>query len=264
MNSPMEGLSWTMEEGFGGLLGEFERGNFLGFIEKHSRIYATFFIIGFVGGFPLAETAIDWLLGAEGFVPDGVQIIILQPLEVIMLQLRIAAQIGFALMALSLIVDISWNGKSVISENAGDFVGKGRLFEILMVIACVVFLGFCGAFYSHEVLVPFLLQYLSEDAAASGLQSTWQLNSWIGFISGLYFSSIIGFQVPIVLVLSLRSGLIERDVVIENRGFLWFSALFFGALISPPDPISLFLVGGPILLLMEISLAYERLTKMRD
>ena len=37
------------------------------------------------------------------------------------------------------------------------------------------------------------------------------------------------------------------------------NVLFLGALISPPDPISLFLVGGPMLVLLEIALLYEGL-----
>ena len=112
--------------------------------------------------------------------------------------------------------------------------------------------------YSHNVLIPFLLEYLAEDSAESGLQSTWQLQSWVGFVTGLYFSSVLGFQVPIIAVLLIRSGLVERRAIVENRGAIWFAALFLGALISPPDPISLFLVGGPMLVLLEFALLYER------
>jgi sec-independent protein translocase protein TatC len=86
------------------------------------------------------------------------------------------------------------------------------------------------------------------------------LQSWVGFVTGLYFSSVLGFQVPILAVLLIRSGIIERGAIVENRGLIWFAALFIGALISPPDPISLFLVGGPMLVLLEVALIYERLT----
>ena len=124
----------------------------------------------------------------------------------------------------------------------------------------VTALGAMGLAYAHNVQIPFLLEYLAEDSAESGLQSTWQLQSWVGFVTGLYFSSILGFQVPILAVLLIRSGLIERRTIVENRGAIWFAALFLGALISPPDPISLFLVGGPMLVLLEVALLYEGLT----
>jgi len=117
--------------------------------------------------------------------------------------------------------------------------------------------------YAHEILVPMLLQYLSEDAAASGLESTWQLQSWIGFIIGLYFASVLGFQVPLAVLLLLRYDVIERSAITENRGVFWFSALLVGALLSPPDPLSLFLVGGPMLVLLEFALVIDRLTRTR-
>ena len=103
----------------------------------------------------------------------------------------------------------------------------------------------------------FLLEYLAEDSAASGLNSTWQLQKWVGFITGLYFSSVIGFQVPLLVIALLRADAIDRSLITENRSLIWFSALFLGALISPPDPISLFLVGGPILVLIELALLYD-------
>ena len=106
-----------------------------------------------------------------------------------------------------------------------------------------------------------LLQYLSEDAAASGLESTWQLQSWIGFIIGLYFASVLGFQVPLAVLLLLRYDVIERSAITENRGILWFCAAAIGAFLSPPDPLSMFLVGGPMLILLELALLYDRFTR---
>ena len=61
-------------------------------LEVRGRLYIAVFSLGFVMGYPLAEEVIEWLLNADGYVPEDVEIIILQPLEVVLLQLRIAAQ----------------------------------------------------------------------------------------------------------------------------------------------------------------------------
>ena len=124
-----------------------------------------------------------------------------------------------------------------------------------MALACI------GAIYSHEVLVPLLLEYLSEDASSANLSSTWQLQSWVGFVSGLYFASIFGFQVPIVILLLLRYGVVSNDGIKRNRGVLWFLGMSFGAFLSPPDPLSMFLVAGPILVLIELALILDSLTR---
>ena len=246
-----------------GLLGLFDSEGtrvLISHLDKRRKLYLGVFAIGFVAGYPIAEMIIEWLLNSDGYIPMGVEVIILQPLEVILLQLRIAAQIAFGLTMATIILDLAWTGGRSFPGAASRLSRSSEGTRVLSAMLMVAALGAMGLAYAHNVLIPFLLEYLAEDSAESGLQSTWQLQSWVGFITGLYFSSILGFQVPILAVLLIRSGLIERGSIVENRGAIWFAALFLGALISPPDPISLFLVGGPMLVLLEFALLYEGFT----
>ena len=87
----------------------------LGHLEARSKLYVAVFSVGFIVGFPAAEEIIEWLLDSRGFVPSGVEVIILQPMEVILLQLRIAAQIAFGLTIIALIVDIAWKGSRSVA-----------------------------------------------------------------------------------------------------------------------------------------------------
>ena len=246
-----------------GLLGLFDSEGarvLISHLDKRRKLYLGVFAIGFVAGYPIAEMIIEWLLNSDGYIPVGVEVIILQPLEVILLQLRIAAQIAFGLTVATIILDLAWTGSRSFPGAASRLSSTSEGTRVLSAMLMIAALGAMGLAYAHNVLIPFLLEYLAEDSAESGLQSTWQLQSWVGFITGLYFSSILGFQVPILAVLLIRSGLIERSSIVENRGAIWFAALFLGALISPPDPISLFLVGGPMLVLLEVALMYEGFT----
>lgn len=249
-----------MGEGLLGLFDSEGARSLISYLDRRRKLYLGVFAIGFVSGYPMAELIIEWLLDSDGYIPVGVEVIILQPLEVILLQLRIAAQIAFGLTIATIILDLSWTGGELFPEAASRFSRSSGSTRVVSAILAVTALGVMGLAYAHNVLVPFLLEYLAEDSAESGLQSTWQLQSWVGFVTGLYFSSVLGFQVPILAVLLIRSGLIERSTIVENRGAIWFGALFLGALISPPDPISLFLVGGPMLVLLEVALIYEGFT----
>ncbi|MDP6912669.1 MAG: twin-arginine translocase subunit TatC [Candidatus Thalassarchaeaceae archaeon] len=249
-----------------GLLGLFDSEGtrvLISHLDKRRKLYLGVFAIGFVAGYPIAEMIIEWLLNSDGYIPVGVEVIILQPLEVILLQLRIAAQIAFGLTVATIILDLAWTGSRSFPGAASRLSRTSEGTRVLSAMLMIAALGAMGLAYAHNVLIPFLLEYLAEDSAESGLQSTWQLQSWVGFITGLYFSSILGFQVPILAVLLIRSGLIERGSIVENRGAIWFAALFLGALISPPDPISLFLVGGPMLVLLEVALLYDGFTDSR-
>jgi len=245
-----------------GPLGVFESPIFqraISHIDRSRKLYLGVFTLGFVAGYPIGGEIIEWLLESEGYVPEGVEVIILQPLEVILLQLRIAAQIAFGMMVTTAVLNLAWLGRVSLPDNsvtdrASRAFGSSRA---IMALAMMLALGGLGLAYAHNVLIPFLLEYLAEDSNDSGLLNTWQLQSWVGFVTGLYFSSIIVFQVPIVTILLLRSGAISRSSIVENRGLIWFAALFIGALISPPDPISLFLVGGPLLALLELTIFYD-------
>jgi len=64
----------------------------------------------------------------------------------------------------------------------------------------------------------------------------------------------------LVLVMLIRAGVLDRNIVTDNRSFLWFGAAVFGAFVSPPDPLSMFLIGGPMLVILEIALLLERIT----
>ncbi len=246
-----------------GLLGLFDSEGaraLISHLEKRRKLYLGVFTIGFVAGYPVAELIIEWLLDSEGYIPTGVEVIILQPLEVILLQLRIAAQIAFGLTVATMILDLAWTGSKSFPGATSRISRSSEGTRVVSTVLAVAALGVMGLAYAHNVLIPFLLEYLADDSAKSGLQSTWQLQSWVGFVTGLYFSSVLGFQVPILVVLLIRSGRIERRTIVDNRGAIWFAALFLGALISPPDPISLFLVGGPMLVLLEVALLYEVFT----
>ena len=233
------------------------------YLKRRLTIFIGVFLIGIVLGYPLSENIIDWLLNADGYLPSGVTIIILQPMEVILLKLRISVQIGLILIFIAIISDLTWNGRNIINtarRNKSDN-NNFKLSKLIIVLISIIGLGIIGGFYSHKILIPMLLEFLANDAVNVGLSNTWQLQSWIGFIIGLFFGSIVSFQTPLVALLLLRNGVISRNSITENRGMIWFIAILSGAALSPPDPLSMFLVGGPIILLLEIALLVDKILR---
>ncbi len=253
-----------MENGAGDLLPRAELRGLIGHFRSRALLLVAIFGVGFVGGYPLAGRAIEVLLDSSSYRPEGVEVVILHPMEAVLLRLRIGVQLGAILSGIFVICDISWNGKKIIARSKRVGIkSDNRAGNLILVLISVLALASLGAFYSHEVLVPLLLEYLSEDAASANLSSTWQLQSWVGFVSGLYFASIFGFQVPIIILILLRYEVLSREGIKKNRGALWFLGMAFGAFLSPPDPLSMFLVAGPILVLVELALMFDSLTRTR-
>ena len=261
MYSVSERLRSYMEDRQRDIIPMAEFVNLVKYLKGRITLLIGVFIFGLAMGYPISGDVISWLLQANGYLPEGVELIIIQPIEVILLMLRIATQIGIALVFTMTIVDLSWNGSKIISKSNKNKIknNTSRLTSIFLVSLSSIGLGVIGAIYAHNILIPMLLDFLANDASNVGLTNTWQLQSWLGFVIGLFFGSVMSFQTPLVTLLLLRTKIISRSSLIENRGIIWFLALLLGAVLSPPDPISMFLVGGPIVLLLEVALLIDKI-----
>ena len=220
-------------------------------IRSRMKLIVALFIVGIAIGIPLSHSVVDWLLEI-GLLPDDVNIIVLTPVEFIMLQVRIGAWLGAGLAILALIIDGAW--KSGLAKKSP----KPALSVILSVIVAIL-LGIMGILYSWNLLTPMLLDYLATDAQAAGLSTEWRLSSFIGFIVSLCLACVIGFQAPLITILSLQSGAVDRPTLIAYRRHIWFITFVLGAAFSPPDPLSLFLVSVPIILLFEAALFWDKI-----
>tara|TARA_B100001559_G_scaffold122363_1_gene102998 strand:- start:432 stop:1214 length:783 start_codon:yes stop_codon:yes gene_type:complete len=229
-------------------------------LKSRARSFSILFVMALIIGYPLAERMISWAADNAEWRPDGVAIVIIQPLELILLKLRISVHIALGSTMLALIFDLAWNGRGIIAKGKRTAPKEGSVLRLVGVCLASVGLAMLGLFYANSILIPFLLEYLAADSASSGLDATWRIGSWLGFIVGLLTASAIGFQVPLIAFMLIRSDLILAETIIRNRSFLWFSALAIGAFLSPPDPLSMFLVGGPVVVLLEIAIILERVT----
>ncbi|RAH13370.1 MAG: hypothetical protein CMB05_001760 [Methanobacteriota archaeon] len=220
-------------------------------IRSRMKLIVALFIIGIAIGIPISHRVVDWLLEV-GLVPEGVNIIILTPVEFIMLQVRVGAWLGAGLAVLALIVDGAW--KSGLAKKS-----PRPAFSVIVAVVFAIILATAGLIYSWYLLTPMLLDYLATDAQSAGLSTEWRLSSFIGFIISLCLACVIGFQAPLITMLSLQSGAVDRATLLAYRRHIWFTTFVLGAAFSPPDPLSLFLVSLPIILLFEAALIWDYL-----
>ena len=220
-------------------------------IRSRMKLIVALFIIGIAIGIPISHRVVDWLLEV-GLVPEGVNIIILTPVEFIMLQVRVGAWLGAGLAVLALIVDGAW--KSGLAKKS-----PRPAFSVIVAVVFAIILATAGLIYSWYLLTPMLLDYLATDAQSAGLSTEWRLSSFIGFIISLCLACVIGFQAPLITMLSLQSGAVDSATLLAYRRHIWFTTFVLGAAFSPPDPLSLFLVSLPIILLFEAALIWDNL-----
>jgi sec-independent protein translocase protein TatC len=221
-------------------------------IRSRIKLILGLFLFGLVVGIPLSRTLVEYLLQSD-IIPGNVNIILLTPVEFIMIQVRVGAWLGATLAITALIIELGWK-----SELSRRIPKPGR--SVVLTILAIAVLSTAGLFYSWKLLTPMLLEYLADDAQSAGLNSEWRLSSFIGFILNLCIASVIGFQAPLITILALRSGVTDRETLLQYRRHIWFATFVLGAAFSPPDPLSLFLVAIPVILLFEIAMFYDYIT----
>jgi sec-independent protein translocase protein TatC len=52
-------------------------------------------------------------------------------------------------------------------------------------------------------------------------------------------------------------GVVTRGQISQFRKHIWFTAFVLGAFLSPPDPLSLFLVAMPVVILFELAMLFD-------
>lgn len=233
-------------------------------LQRSLKYYVGLFLLGFLIAFPISSDFISWLVD-DARLPAGVEIIVISPVEFLFLQLRIAGYVGLLFVCLMVVVQVAKHGlnheavRQRIVELDVNLPKPGP--RLVAASLAAIGLMIVGALYAWYGLIPLLLDYLTTDAQQAGLSTEWRLSNYAGFIVNLLSASAIGFQAPLITTLILRSGVVSRQQMAASRRVVWFGAFVLGAFMSPPDPLSLFLVAMPILLLFEAALAVDGFTR---
>jgi sec-independent protein translocase protein TatC len=233
-------------------------------LQRSLPVYLGFFVLGFVSAFPASSRLIAWLIDADR-LPSDVDIIVVSPVEFLFLQLRIAGSFGLMLVVMFMVTQVARHGarhqavQTRLQELDVRLPRPGPTVILAVVAASTLML--MGLLYAWYALIPMLLDYLTNDAQQAGLSTEWRLSSYAGFIVNLLAASAVGFQAPLVTTVVLRSGLVSRGQLAQSRRGIWFGAFVLGALMSPPDPLSLFLVAVPVIVLFEAAMLADRFTR---
>src|SRR5690606_11560461 len=81
-----------------------------------------------------------------------------------------------------------------------------------------------------------------------------RVSEYLGMIMTLIFAFGLCFQLPVLLTLLARAGLIRLETLRKGRKFALIIALLVAAFLTPPDIISQILLALPILALYELSI----------
>ena len=125
-----------------------------------------------------------------------------------------------------------------------------------------------GAALVYFLVMPLALQFfLSQEQTGEAGRATIELlpkvNEYLGLVMTLIFAFGLVFQLPVVLTLLARAGLIGSDTLKTKRKYAVVLTFITAAVLTPPDPISQLGLAIPTLLLYEVSIQAVRLVEAR-
>lgn len=128
----------------------------------------------------------------------------------------------------------------------------------------LIILFLVGLLFAHFAVYPIALKFFL-GFSTEKIQAKLAIGRYLGFFLTMHLPFGVMFELPVVILTLVRSGLLQVEYLVRQRKMAYLAAFVIGALLTPPDPVSQVLMGLPMLGLFELSLFLaKRIKPIRD
>lgn len=110
-----------------------------------------------------------------------------------------------------------------------------------------------GMAFAYFAVFPTVFGFIVHSAPA-GVAVMTDIAEYLDFVLTLFMAFGLAFEVPIAVVLIARFGWVSIAQLKEVRGYVIVGAFILGAIFTPPDIISQFMLAVPLWLLYEMGI----------
>jgi len=209
-----------------------EFGYIIGALKKKIMLISGIVISGMLLSFSLLADPI-LLRIKHDLLPEGAVLIYISPVEVIMLKLKIALLTGIILAT----PVVCYYVYKALKERFG-IRNPMKKSHLIILLSSAISLFITGISYAYFLMLPLVLSYLNYMSAAAGVTATWSINEFTFFVIIITLIIGISFELPVVLLFAVQSGLVQIDTLQGYRRYIYVAMFVLAALFTPPDVVS--------------------------
>ncbi len=137
----------------------------------------------------------------------------------------------------------------------GLYAHEKRLVPPLIVASVLLF--FTGMSFAYFVVFPVAFGFITHFAPVGVVVMT-DIDKYVSFVMTTFLAFGVTFQVPVVVIVLVRIGLVSIAKLKEIRPYVIVGSFVVGALFTPPDALSQFMLAVPLWLLYELGIIFAR------
>ena len=127
-----------------------------------------------------------------------------------------------------------------------------RRFGVPLVIASVI-LFLLGMSFAYFLVFPIVFGFVV-GVAPEGVAVMTDIGKYLDFVMALFMAFGITFEVPVAVVLLVKMDMVSVAKLREIRPYVIVGAFVVGAIFTPPDVISQFMLAIPLWILYELGI----------
>jgi sec-independent protein translocase protein TatC len=121
-----------------------------------------------------------------------------------------------------------------------------------------------GIFMGYKVTLPLALGLMLKIGGTLGGESIWFYNKYIGFALQLLLGFGVAFQLPVVVLILGKMGLVGSKKLREIRPYVVVGIFVLAMLLTPPDVMTQLLMALPLIILYEFCIWFLHFSGNRE
>ncbi len=130
----------------------------------------------------------------------------------------------------------------------GLYAHERRFMMPLVIASTLLFL--MGMAFAYFLVFPVVFGFIT-GYAPEGVAVMTDIGRYLDFVITLFLAFGLAFEVPIAVIVLVGFGLVQISTLKEIRAYVIVGAFVLGAIFTPPDVISQFMLAVPLWLLYE-------------